>query len=449
MAERLRARGGSRRSRTSRCRSRSPSASPTPGRRRRRVARAGRQPRAVRRQAAGPRPLRRPPRRDARRCSDALVDDRAGEQLEAALLLAETLDLRDVADRPPLRDRRPLRRADRATSWACAPDADRARARGRRAARHRQARHLRRGPAQARRARAGRVGGDPRATREIGARILEHANLRDIATWVLAHHERLDGRGYPHGLPGEQHPPRGRILAVADAYEAMTADRLYRDALPRPSARAELRRDSGAAVRRSSWSTRSCACSTRSLAFRGPGELAVVPAERPTRRRTAARPACAACAARDVRVDAAAVARGRARCRPPRRPRARGGSRTSDLIITPRSSSYVVAGLDLQRAARLALEVAHLLGLRVRPRPALAVAHHVPERHQVRPAVAADVAQVSVRSLVEEREHLLVASSRSRARRLLTSRGRSGPRRRPAPPRGRRRARARRRRPPP
>ena len=66
---------------------------------------------------------------------------------------------------------------------------------------------------------------------EIGSRILEHANLRDIGGWVLAHHERMDGGGYPQGLPGGEIPVEARILAVADAYEAMTADRPYRLAL--------------------------------------------------------------------------------------------------------------------------------------------------------------------------------------------------------------------------
>ena len=81
---------------------------------------------------------------------------------------------------------------------------------------------------------------------ELGARILEHANLRDIAGWVLAHHERVDGAGYPRRLAGEAIPIEARILAVADAYEAMTADRPYRRALDPVLARAELERGAGA-----------------------------------------------------------------------------------------------------------------------------------------------------------------------------------------------------------
>jgi diguanylate cyclase (GGDEF)-like protein len=77
---------------------------------------------------------------------------------------------------------------------------------------------------------------------EIGARILEHAGLGDIAGWVLAHHERIDGRGYPHGLSAAEIPIEARILAVADAYEAMVADRPYRAGLAPETARAELRR---------------------------------------------------------------------------------------------------------------------------------------------------------------------------------------------------------------
>jgi len=80
---------------------------------------------------------------------------------------------------------------------------------------------------------------------EIGARILEHAGLRDIAAWVLAHHERLDGRGYPGGLAADEIPLEARILAVADSYEAMIADRPYRQGMPVEDARAELERCAG------------------------------------------------------------------------------------------------------------------------------------------------------------------------------------------------------------
>ena len=80
---------------------------------------------------------------------------------------------------------------------------------------------------------------------EIGARILGSDVLDDVRQWVLAHHERPDGRGYPYGLSGEQVPLQARILAVADAYEAMTADRVYRRALGPAAAREELLRCRG------------------------------------------------------------------------------------------------------------------------------------------------------------------------------------------------------------
>ena len=80
---------------------------------------------------------------------------------------------------------------------------------------------------------------------EIGARILEHAGLHDIAGWVRAHHERIDGRGYPDRLRAAGVPLEARILAVADAYEAMVADRPYRRGLEPAAARAELLRGAG------------------------------------------------------------------------------------------------------------------------------------------------------------------------------------------------------------
>jgi diguanylate cyclase (GGDEF)-like protein len=80
---------------------------------------------------------------------------------------------------------------------------------------------------------------------EIGARILEHANLGDIANWVRAHHERVDGSGYPAGLAGEAIPAEARVLAIVDAYEAMTADRPYRARIASGAAETELRRAAG------------------------------------------------------------------------------------------------------------------------------------------------------------------------------------------------------------
>lgn len=81
---------------------------------------------------------------------------------------------------------------------------------------------------------------------EFGARMLERAELWDIAQWVLAHHERPDEKGYPLGLPADRIPLEARIVAVADAYEAMTTDRVYRPSIGHTAARAELRRGAGA-----------------------------------------------------------------------------------------------------------------------------------------------------------------------------------------------------------
>lgn len=69
--------------------------------------------------------------------------------------------------------------------------------------------------------------------------------LRDILPGVLYHHERIDGRGYPDGLKGLDIPLDGRILAVADAYDAMTSDRPYRKGMPVEKAEAILKEGSG------------------------------------------------------------------------------------------------------------------------------------------------------------------------------------------------------------
>jgi two-component system, cell cycle response regulator len=80
----------------------------------------------------------------------------------------------------------------------------------------------------------------------IGERILAAAPaLAPVAKLVRASHERWDGRGYPDGLRGEEVPIGARIVAVCDAYEAMTADRVYQSARSPEQALAELRRNAG------------------------------------------------------------------------------------------------------------------------------------------------------------------------------------------------------------
>ncbi len=66
-----------------------------------------------------------------------------------------------------------------------------------------------------------------------------------VLSFVRHHHERFDGRGYPDGLAGEEIPFGARLLAVADAYDAMTSDRLYRMAMSADEARQQLRENRG------------------------------------------------------------------------------------------------------------------------------------------------------------------------------------------------------------
>jgi diguanylate cyclase (GGDEF)-like protein/putative nucleotidyltransferase with HDIG domain len=80
---------------------------------------------------------------------------------------------------------------------------------------------------------------------QIGYRMLRSLGVEPVSTWVLHHHERWDGRGYPHGLGGEDIPLGSRILFVADAYDAMTSDRVYQTHLAHEDAVAELERCAG------------------------------------------------------------------------------------------------------------------------------------------------------------------------------------------------------------
>ena len=165
------------------------------------------------------------------------------EQLAAAMLLAETLDMRDVGT--ARHSQTVGRYAEEIARELGVPDAhvERVRAAG---VLHDIGKL---GVADAVLKKPGKLTDEEwaemRRHPELGARILDHANLRDISAWVLAHHERIDGRGYPHGLAGDVIPLEARILAVADAYEAMTADRAYRAALGHDAAQQELRDGSG------------------------------------------------------------------------------------------------------------------------------------------------------------------------------------------------------------
>ena len=81
---------------------------------------------------------------------------------------------------------------------------------------------------------------------EKGKRILEPVPfLRELIPGAYCHHEAFDGTGYPQGLGGDEIPILGRIIAVADAFDAMTSDRAYRKALPYRVALEELRRCAG------------------------------------------------------------------------------------------------------------------------------------------------------------------------------------------------------------
>lgn len=81
---------------------------------------------------------------------------------------------------------------------------------------------------------------------EIGYRIAKSSfELEPIAEYILTHHERWDGKGYPNGIKGEEIPLLARILSIADAYDAMTEDRVYRAALPKTEALQEIEQNAG------------------------------------------------------------------------------------------------------------------------------------------------------------------------------------------------------------
>lgn len=88
--------------------------------------------------------------------------------------------------------------------------------------------------------------GHIRSHPSVGAGILSGIKqMRDIVPGVLCHHERIDGKGYPNGLSGEDIPLIGRIIALADSFDAMTSKRTYRDAMSIDETLAEMERGLG------------------------------------------------------------------------------------------------------------------------------------------------------------------------------------------------------------
>ena len=80
----------------------------------------------------------------------------------------------------------------------------------------------------------------------LGAKILEAIReMPSLSVGARCHHERYDGRGYPDGLAGASIPEEARIIAVADAYDAMTSRRSYREALPQAAVRSEIENGAG------------------------------------------------------------------------------------------------------------------------------------------------------------------------------------------------------------
>jgi putative nucleotidyltransferase with HDIG domain len=81
---------------------------------------------------------------------------------------------------------------------------------------------------------------------ELSANIVSKIeNFQELVGWVRYHHEHLDGSGYPYGLRGNEIPMAARVIAVADAYDAMTSDRPYRKAMPMESVIEVLREGAG------------------------------------------------------------------------------------------------------------------------------------------------------------------------------------------------------------
>jgi HD-GYP domain-containing protein (c-di-GMP phosphodiesterase class II) len=80
---------------------------------------------------------------------------------------------------------------------------------------------------------------------DTGAELAVNALDEEQQSWIRHHHERWDGGGYPHGVAGEAIPGGARLLALAEAWDAMTSSRLYEEALSLADALAECKRERG------------------------------------------------------------------------------------------------------------------------------------------------------------------------------------------------------------
>jgi HD-GYP domain-containing protein (c-di-GMP phosphodiesterase class II) len=81
---------------------------------------------------------------------------------------------------------------------------------------------------------------------ELGVRMIEKVNfLKPAIPYILYHHERWDGNGYPQGLQGEEIPVEGRLLAVADTFDAITSNRPYRKGQSAAKALDEIKKNAG------------------------------------------------------------------------------------------------------------------------------------------------------------------------------------------------------------
>jgi HD-GYP domain-containing protein (c-di-GMP phosphodiesterase class II) len=80
---------------------------------------------------------------------------------------------------------------------------------------------------------------------QIGENMLDPLGIEPVATWVLHHHERWDGDGYPDRLRGDEIPVAAQIVGIVDVYDALTTERSYRPAVAHEAAMVEIEKCRG------------------------------------------------------------------------------------------------------------------------------------------------------------------------------------------------------------